>query len=91
MTTQQDKKQRPMHRRLTGRVVSARMAKTIVVLVERQVQHPKYGKTHTVSRKFKAHDEHGKARVGDVVEISETRPISKDKNWNFVRVVTPAE
>ncbi len=77
-------------RRIIGTVTSAKMAKTIVVSVERRVQHPKYGKTYTVSRKFKAHDEKGQAHVGDVVEMEETRPLSADKRWRYVRTVTPA-
>ncbi len=77
-------------RRLIGTVVSTKMAKTIVVRVERRVQHPKYGKTYTVSRKFKAHDERAQAHMGDVVEVEETRPLSADKRWRYVRTVTPA-
>ncbi|MFZ6014883.1 MAG: 30S ribosomal protein S17 [Patescibacteria group bacterium] len=78
------------HRKLQGTVVSAKMEKTIVVSVERKIQHPKYGKTYTMSKKYKAHDEDGKACVGDLVEIAETRPLSTDKRWRYLRTVRPA-
>jgi len=90
MTSTPTKIERPAHRRLVGKVVSTKMAKTIVILVERRVSHQKYGKTYTVSRKFKAHDEKGQAHVGDVVEVAETRPLSKDKRWRYVRTVRMA-
>jgi len=77
-------------RRLIGAVTSTKMAKTVTVRVSRRIQHPKYGKTYSVSRAFKAHEITGKIRVGDVVEIEETRPLSAHKNWRVVRVVTPA-
>lgn len=75
-------------RRLRGLVVSTKMAKTIVVRVDRRVAHPKYEKYYTVSKKFKVHDEHGAAHVGDVVEIEETRPLSKEKRWRYLSTVT---
>ena len=75
-------------RRLIGTVKSAKMAKTIVIRVERRIQHPKYGKTYTVSRTFKVHDAAAQAHVGDVVEVEETRPLSADKRWRYVRTVT---
>ena len=78
-------------RRLIGTVTSTRMAKTIVVKVERQVQHPKYGKTYTVSNSFKAHDETSQAHMGETVEIEETRPISRDKRWRYARTITSAK
>jgi small subunit ribosomal protein S17 len=62
------------------------MEKTVVVKLERRVQHPLYGKTVLKSSRFKAHDEVG-CDVGDVVEIMETRPISKDKRWRVTRIV----
>ncbi|MBU2566120.1 30S ribosomal protein S17 [Patescibacteria group bacterium] len=77
-------------RRLQGIVTSAKALKTITVRVERRVQHPKYGKTYTVSTKFMAHDEKGMAHVGDLVEISEVRPISTKKRWRYVKTITPA-
>lgn len=77
-------------RRLEGVVVSVKMAKTAVVRVDRRVAHPKYGKTYTISRSFKVHDEHGKAKLGDVIAFEETRPISKDKRWRYIRTVASA-
>lgn len=79
-----------MRRRLEGTVVSTKMAKTIVVKIDRRVAHSKYGKYFTISKKFKTHDEHGKAKVGDVVVIEETRPLSKDKCWRYIETVKSA-
>lgn len=70
-----------------GVVVSASMQKTIVVRVERKTRHPVYGKEMRQSKKFYAHDEEGKAKVGDHVVIVETRPLSKLKRWRLVEVV----
>ena len=74
-------------RTLQGRVVSDKMEKSITVLIERRVQHPVYGKMIRRSTKLHAHDENNTAKIGDTVEIMETRPISKTKNWRLVRVV----
>jgi small subunit ribosomal protein S17 len=70
-----------------GVVVSDKMHKTISVRVERIIQHPRYKKFLRRHVTFKAHDEKGEAKTGDVVEIMETRPLSKTKNWRLVRVV----
>jgi small subunit ribosomal protein S17 len=67
------------------------MQKSISVLVERKKRHPKYGRVVTLSTKFMAHDEAGEAKEGDVVEIMETRPLSKLKRWRLVRVVEKAK
>lgn len=72
---------------LTGRVVSDKMDKTITVLVETYKNHKLYGKHVKYSKKFKAHDEQNQAKVGDVVEIMETRPLSKDKRFRLVNIV----
>lgn len=72
---------------LKGTVVSDRMEKTVVVRVDRMKVHPKYGKTYKQSTRFKAHDEKGECKVGDVVRIEETRPISKDKRWRVIETV----
>ncbi|MCL6429929.1 MAG: 30S ribosomal protein S17 [Anaerolineae bacterium] len=72
---------REMRRRLTGRVVSDKMQKTVVVLVERTKRHPLYGKTIRARKRYKAHDEENACRVGDLVRIVESRPISKEKSW----------
>ena len=70
-----------------GEVISSKMAKTIVVVVERRFQHAKFKKVVTSYRKFYAHDEKGEAKVGDRVRIEETRPLSKLKCWRLVEVV----
>lgn len=71
-----------------GTVTSAKMAKTIVVKVRRQVAHPFYGRVIRVTKKFYAHDESGQAQPGDTVRIVETRPISKLKRWRLVEVLS---
>jgi small subunit ribosomal protein S17 len=70
-----------------GNVVSTKMQKTIVVEVEMRKAHPKYKRVMKMSKKFYAHDEQGTARVGDVVRIRETRPLSKLKRWNLEEVI----
>ncbi|MBX6352454.1 MAG: 30S ribosomal protein S17 [Thermoflavifilum sp.] len=70
-----------------GKVVSDKMDKTIVVAVEERVAHPLYGKTVRRTKRFKAHDERNEAKVGDVVRIMETRPLSKEKRWRLVEIV----
>lgn len=74
-----------------GRVVSDKMQKTIVVAVETTKQHPLYGKRIRHTTKFKAHDEHNEARMGDTVRIMETRPLSKDKRWRLTEIIERAE
>jgi small subunit ribosomal protein S17 len=71
-------------RTLSGVVVSDKMAKTIVVKVDRVVVHPKYGKRYTVSRRFKVHDETNRAKEGDKVSFVACRPLSKDKRWRLI-------
>lgn len=71
----------------TGEVVSDKMKKTVVVAVKRLAQHPLYKKTVKKVVKFKAHDEENKCRLGDVVTIIESRPISKDKRWKVMEIV----
>ncbi|GEM87404.1 30S ribosomal protein S17 [Meiothermus granaticius] len=70
---------------ITGVVVSDKAQKTVSVLVERQMQHPIYGKVIRQSKKYLAHDENGEYKTGDVVEIREARPISKNKKFVVVR------
>ena len=77
-------------RTLTGRVVSDKMEKSIVVLIERRVQHPLYGKSIRRSTKLHAHDENNTAKAGDVVTIKECRPMSKTKSWTLVEVIEAA-
>ena len=78
-------------RTLTGRVVSAKMQKTIAVSVERLVKHPKYGKYVRRTTKLLAHDENGEGREGDLVDIQQCRRLSTHKAWRLVRVVKRAE
>lgn len=73
-------------RTATGRVVSDKMDKSIVVLIERRVKHPVYGKYVSKSTKFKAHDEANECKQGDLVTIAESRPISKSKSWTLVKI-----
>ena len=73
-------------RTVTGKVVSDKMDKTITVLVERRVKHPLYGKYVSKSSKLKAHDENNECKQGDVVTISESRPMSKSKSWMLVKI-----
>jgi small subunit ribosomal protein S17 len=79
-----------MRRRFQGTVVSTSMKSTAVVKIDRQVAHPKYGKYYTVSRKFPIHDPEGKAKMGDLVEFEECRPLSKTKRWRYVSTVKAA-
>ena len=76
---------------LKGRVVSNKMDKTIVVAVENRRPHPKYRKIVVRTNKFNAHDESGKCKVGDVVEIIEHKPISKTKRWMLKEILMKAE
>lgn len=75
----------------TGKVVSDKMDKTIVVEIQRFVQHPLYKKGVNHTTKFKAHDENNDAHIGDTVKIVQTRPISKDKRWRLVEVIERAK
>ncbi len=75
----------------TGLVTSNKMTKTIVVSVERQIKHPKYGKFIKRTSKFMAHDEKNEANIGDSVRIVETRPLSKSKCWRLVEIVERAK
>lgn len=75
---------------LVGVVVSDKMDKTVVVAVERKMSHPLYGKQIKKTKKFHAHDEENRCKVGDVVRIRESRPLSKLKRWVVVEIVKPA-
>jgi len=74
-----------------GRVVSNKMEKTVVVAVDRLKPHPLYKKTIRVTKKFHAHDEENVCKIGDVVRIGETRPLSKTKRWEVIEIVTKGE
>lgn len=78
---------RGRRKRVIGVVTSDRMNKTIVVKTERLVKHPRYGKYIRRATVYKAHDEERKARVGQKVEIMETRPLSKTKRWCLIRII----
>ena len=77
-------------RTLIGRVVSDKMEKTVTVLIERRVKHPVYGKIVTKSKKYHAHNENNEAKAGDLVEIEETRPISRSKAWRVTKLLEKA-
>ena len=70
-----------------GEVISNKMTKTIIVRVERRFPHPKYKKVITGYKKFYAHDEKGEAKIGDMVRVQETRPLSKTKCWRLVEIL----
>ncbi|MGO3741175.1 30S ribosomal protein S17 [Kerstersia sp.] len=74
-------------RTLIGKVVSNKMDKTVVVLVERRTKHPLYGKIVVRSNKYKAHDEANQYNEGDIVEIAEGRPLSRSKSWSVTRLI----
>jgi small subunit ribosomal protein S17 len=87
MSDTQTAKVSKVARALTGRVVSDKTNKTVTVLNERRVRHPLVGKIVTRSRKYHAHSENNEYKVGDLVTIEETRPISKTKAWKVVKLV----
>jgi small subunit ribosomal protein S17 len=73
-------------RTITGKVVSDKMDKTITVLIERRVKHEVYGKYTTKSSKVHAHDEKNECKLGDIVTVAESRPLSKTKTWALVKI-----
>lgn len=73
-----------------GRVVSDKMEKTVVVAIESRIRHPLYGRIIRRTKKFKAHDETSAAQMGDLVEIMECRPMSREKRWRVSRVIEKA-
>lgn len=76
---------------LKGIVVSNKMQKTVVVKVDRIKEDPKYKKRYKVSKKYKAHDEKNECKVGDIVMIQECRPISKEKKWRVIKIISKKE
>ena len=88
--TQNGASDRTARKLRTGLVVSDKMDKTVVVRIDRRMPHPQYGKMVTRTRKLKAHDEENSAKLGDLVRIMETRPLSKDKRWRLVEIVERA-
>ena len=83
--------ERNLRKSRTGLVVSDKMDKTVVVLIETKVKHPIYKKTVTKSNRFKAHDEKNECTVGDKVLIEETRKLSRDKYWRVVEIIERAK
>jgi len=83
--------ERNLRKERIGVVVSNKMDKSIVVLVERKVKHPKYGKFVKKSTKFMAHDNENECNIGDTVRIMETRPLSKNKCWRLVEIIERAK
>jgi small subunit ribosomal protein S17 len=83
--------ERNLRKERIGVVVSNKMDKSIVVLIERKVKHPKYGKFVKKSTRFMAHDEKNECNIGDTVRIMETRPLSKNKCWRLVEIIERAK
>ena len=83
--------ERNLRKTRTGKVVSNKMDKTIVVAVEDNVKHPLYKKIVKRTYKLKAHDENNECGIGDTVKVMETRPLSKDKRWRLVQIVEKAK
>lgn len=82
---------RNLRKTRVGKVVSNKMDKSIVVTIDRKTMHPMYGKFVNKTKKFVAHDEKNECSIGDVVEIMETRPLSKTKRWRLVQIVEKAK
>ena len=83
--------ERNLRKTRTGKVVSDKMDKTIVVAVEDHVKHPLYKKIVKRTYKLKAHDENNECKIGDTVKVMETRPLSKDKRWRLVEIMVKAK
>ena len=83
--------ERKPRKTLIGKVVSDKMDKTIVAAVENNVKHPLYGKIIKRTYKLKAHDENNECKIGDLVKVMETRPLSKEKRWRLVSIVEKAK
>ncbi|WP_456297936.1 30S ribosomal protein S17 [Anaerosacchariphilus polymeriproducens] len=83
--------ERNLRKTRTGKVVSNKMQKTIVVAVEDHVKHPLYNKIMKRTYKLKAHDENNDCNIGDIVKVMETRPLSKDKRWRLVQIMERAK
>jgi small subunit ribosomal protein S17 len=86
-----EEQSRNLRKQRTGIVTSNKMDKSIVVSVERRIQHPLYGKFVKRTKKFMAHDENNECNIGDTVRIMETRPLSKNKCWRLLEIVERAK
>lgn len=83
--------ERNLRKTRTGKVISNKMDKTIVVAIENHEKHPLYGKIVKRTYKLKAHDENNECGIGDTVKVMETRPLSKDKRWRLVQIIEKAK
>ena len=83
--------ERNLRKTRTGKVISDKMDKTIVVAIEDHVKHPLYNKIVKKTYKLKAHDENNECKIGDTVKVMETRPLSKDKRWRLVEIIERAK
>ncbi len=83
--------ERNFRKEKVGKVVSNKMDKSVTVVVERKVKHAMYGKFMSKTKKFMAHDENNQCAIGDIVKISETRPLSKNKRWRLVEILEKAK
>ena len=83
--------ERALRKTRTGRVISDKMNKTVVIAIEDHVKHPVYGKIVKRTKKIHAHDENNECGIGDTVEVMETRPLSKTKRWRLVRIIEKAK
>ena len=83
--------ERNLRKTRTGKVISDKMDKTIVVAIEDHVKHPLYKKIVQETYKLKAHDENHECKIGDTVKVMETRPLSKDKRWRLVEIIERAK
>ena len=83
--------ERNLRKTRTGKVISNKMDKTIVVAIEDHVKHPLYKKIVKETYKLKAHDENNECKIGDTVKVMETRPLSKDKRWRLVEIIERAK
>ncbi len=83
--------ERALRKTRVGKVISDKMDKTITIAIADHVKHPKYGKIIKRTKKIHAHDENNECGIGDTVEVMETRPLSKTKNWRLVRIIEKAK
>ena len=83
--------ERNLRKTRVGKVVSDKMDKTVVVTIKNRVRHPLYNKIVKRTYKLKAHDENNECLIGDVVKVMETRPLSKDKRWRLVEIISRAK
>lgn len=83
--------ERNSRKEIIGKVTSSKMDKSVVVAIERRIKHPLYGKFVKKTKKYVAHDENNECSLGDIVQLMETRPLSKSKRWRLVKIVEKAK